>query len=421
MCIYGLLGLIIIVVTVILGLNIQHVFRLPVEISTAYYQRSFMFFGIGTAIMFPFLVSQEILHGLNKIYLRNFISVMQMLLTLFLTWFALSHSAKIMSLTFITLGLGFVENILYWFIIHRNIPQFRFDFRYFDTKLISGAVSFSLFAYIITCSNLLIFRTDQIVISVFLGISSVALFQVSSRITQLFQQFSSQFQSSITPVASGLFVKKEGERLVRLIIGGNRAVGFISTFLVIPLFIYLPDLLRLWLEVIDPRITLIGRVLLISMFIYQCFRSSNEQILLMCDKHKVLAGIVAVEAVLNLVLSIFFLRIWGVIGVAIGTLVPNIIVVFVSLSIAVVFAKVGILQFFKRIYFRNILVLIINSVIAYGLNFYMFKHTLFSLFLVNSVYVLVFLVVYFMIGLSSEERKIGTNYFGIRFPHKSSI
>ncbi len=69
------MSFVIIAGTLIASCFIRELLNLPPGADTGYYRLCFLLFGIGSATIFPFGVFPEILVGLQKIYLRNNITV----------------------------------------------------------------------------------------------------------------------------------------------------------------------------------------------------------------------------------------------------------------------------------------------------------------------------------------------------------
>ena len=110
-------------------------------------------------------------------------------------------------------------------------------------------------------------------------------------------------------------------------------------------------ILYIWLEVTDPEILTITYLMNISMYFLIIFRSGSSNVLLMTGSHKFLAVVGTAESVINIGLSIVFILLFGVIGVAMGTLVPNVFLsVFIIFPAACKFSKIKIWQYFTNIY-----------------------------------------------------------------------
>jgi FkbM family methyltransferase len=96
---------------------------------------------------------------------------------------------------------------------YKKIPSLKIKFSLFTKDMLKDVISFSLFAYIVTFSNMIIFKTDQMVIAMFGTVAFTALYQISSRLADMFRQFSTQFYDNLNPIASVLFTKGDKDNL----------------------------------------------------------------------------------------------------------------------------------------------------------------------------------------------------------------
>jgi len=289
---------------------------------------------------------------------------------------------------------------------YKKIPSLKIKFSLFTKDMLKDVISFSLFAYIVTFSNMIIFKTDQMVIAMFGTVAFAALYQISSRLADMFRQFSTQFYDNLNPIASVLFTKGDKDNLSDMLIYSTRLVGFISTMLLVPIVIYTKPLLLIWLNIDDEIVTITAIILLFALYSQVFLRDTVEHILLMIERHKELTIISSLEAIANLVLSIIFIKYYGIVGVAFGTLIPNIILALIyNIPVASKFTNNSISNFFKIAIKGNILSGLITAIIAYSL-FYLFQPTTLIAIVINGISVLIiYLIVYYFFGLTSNERQ----------------
>ncbi len=216
-------------------------------------------------------------------------------------------------------------------------------------------MSFSIFAYIVMFSNVIIFRTDQLVISMFSTVALVGVYQIVSRVSELFRQFSTQIHDILGPLSASLFVTNKHDDLQNTLLNTNKIVGFISTLLFIPTFLYIDKLLYFWLEIESIEVVYTAMILLVSMYVLVFFRSSSVQVLLMCERHKELTVVAILEAIMNLALSIYLVQKYSIIGVALGTLIPNIFFALVyNIPVSCKFSKISVFYYLKEVVFKTI-------------------------------------------------------------------
>ncbi|HRX76742.1 MAG TPA: hypothetical protein P5342_04725, partial [Candidatus Cloacimonadota bacterium] len=319
------------------------------------------------------------------------------------------------------------------YVVHRLIPTFKLSLKHYDRSLMRSVMGFSLYAYLITFTNLIILKTDQLVISVFGSVAMVAIYQISIRLTDTYQKFSGQFLDNLGPVSATLFAAGNKSKMTEVMIESNRLMGIISSLLLVPLIVYVKPLLNIWLELDHTAGMICALILLISMYVLLFFRSSSVYVLLMANEHKILAVVAVIEAIANLGLSIMFIHLmprWlagynipdaAIIGVAAGTFIPNVIMAFVfNIPKACRFAGISIAQYFKDVVLRTLIVTAISFGFAFGLYKLAYPGRLLMVLLYGALTATFYLILTYFIGLKVWEKKQIRDYIRSKISHAAS-
>lgn len=363
---YCIMSVIIAISTVFLINYIDVIFKFPPEADISFYKNVMLFFGIGTAITFPTGTFPEILKGLKKIYVINIITIIYMLLNLCGVFVLFKYHFGLFELTVFTIFINLLKNLIMWMSVKRLMPEIEISPGLFDPSLLKNILTFSIFAYLIMFANMIIYKTDQIILGFMLGIESVALYQVGSRLSDMMVQFSSQFQANLTPIAAALYKNREFSRLNTILTESNRMIALMATFFFIIMTVLAKQILFVWLKIDDPSITMIAYVMNISMYILVLFRSGSSKVLLMAEKHRFLSAVAIIESILNVVLSIILVKFYGAVGVAIGTLAPNIIFsIFIIFPATCRFTEISILYYVKNIFIPVAFISVLPAAILY--------------------------------------------------------
>ena len=400
---YVMLSSVILIFTVLLASNLDKVFTFSSNENLEYYQTVFYIFGVGTALLFPFGFFREVLRGLQKISLRNNIDIVFLVINFVLLTLCVEYGYSLVYMASAAILVQFLTNLFMAIYVFKNIPSLKISFSLFCKKRVSALMGFSIFAYIVMFSNIIIFRTDQLVISMFSTVALVGVYQIVSRVSELFRQFSTQIHDILGPISASLFVTNSHDKLYNTLFHTNKIVGFISTMLFIPTFLYIDKLLYFWLDINNDEVITTAKILLVSMYVLVFFRSSSVQVLLMCEKHKQLTAVAIIEAIANLALSIYLVQKYSIIGVALGTLIPNVILaVIYNIPVSCWFCKVSIFYYLKEVVFKTILL----GVGVYAL-FYYFAvsiDSLYELVLYGALCSICFTALFY-ITLNKNDRK----------------
>ena len=416
---YAAFSVLILIFTFVLSANLQHIFAFSAQ-NLPYFRKVMIIFGIGSALSFPFGFYTEILRGLQRMHLRNLIQVSFTVLNFAGMALAIHQRWNLSGMVFVAIGTNLCASLSMMILVHRLIPAFRIRPRFYDRSLLKSVMGFSLYAYLITFTNLIILKTDQLVISIFGSVAMVAIYQISVRLTDTYQKFSGQFLDNLGPVSATLFAAGNKDKMTQVMLQSNRLMGIISTLLLIPLIVYVRPLLSLWLNLSHTAGLICAVILLFSMYILLFFRSSSVYVMLMANEHKILAKIALAEAAANLALSVLlihklpgilesfgiFIPDSAIIGVALGTLIPNLVFAFgFNVPKACRFASIPISRFYSTVVFRTLITGSLSLAFALALSYIHYPGKLILVLLYSALTALFYGILTYLLGLEKWERR----------------
>jgi Na+-driven multidrug efflux pump len=129
-------------------------------------------------------------------------------------------------------------------------------------------------------------------------------------------------------------------------------------------------------------------------------------------RHKILAATSITSGVANLVLSILLVRPFGLVGVALGTLIPNTIEFCVILPFTMRILGIGVVDALKEIFFPTLSPAILMSLMLYLWTRAVPQFSFLTLGLAALTGVIIYGIGYLVLGASKGERKM---YRGIAF------
>jgi O-antigen/teichoic acid export membrane protein len=320
--------------------------------------KAYLVFFAFLAMGFPAGVFPEILRGLQRIDLVNWLQIGGLVANLALLTSALLLGWPFPIVMLVSVATSVLPSMAAGLLAMRRAPGLSIAPGRFELASLSGVLGFSLIAYTITFTNLIMSRTDQAVISLSLGVALVATYQAGYKAAEMFGLFSVQLQDALTPAAAQLHARGDREGLVRLLVASTR----MTTALTIPLAAlcaaYLEPLVRV-LTGLDEvtRPTLATGWLLIGATLSSLLTNScSKRILMMCGWEKRLLWASVADAVGNLLLSVVLVRYLGVAGVALGTLIPTFLVgVLWILPMTARFADISLGSLLSRAYLPGLL------------------------------------------------------------------
>lgn len=303
------MSFVIIAGTLIASCFIRELLNLPPGADTGYYRLCFLLFGIGSATIFPFGVFPEILVGLQKIYLRNNITVLAKILELAGVGILLVFNRGLIALIIFTLALTALTQSFMMIAVLRSIPGFRILLRW-DGKIFRGICSFSGTVYLTSIAKIVWERCSVLFISIFCGLVPVSVYLIGVRLTVLMTQFTGPYQENISPLSALLHSRGKREHLGRILVNSMRWNSFLATGMTIGILIYSPVLIRFLFRYTDnlEQASLICRITVVSVWFWLVFRAIPEKYLLMAERHKLLAAAALTECTLFAGSSILLLQ-----------------------------------------------------------------------------------------------------------------
>ena len=369
-------------------------------------QYALLIFGIGMAILFPLSTFVDILTGLRLIYLKNIVMILLRIVEIFGIYALIAaHSKFIAFVVFSTvMNVGFTAFLA--LIVKKKIPTFKILPK-IDVGVFKEIWNFSFFVYLNSLAMLITAKTDRFILSSILGLPSVSAYQIGTRLPEMSQSLSSQFQDNVIPVASNLAKKNDLAGLKTILVNGMRFSAFVSFGATILFYVLTPQTVKVLFGFTSLEITAICRIFLISQFVYCAVRNVPYRYLQVSSKHKFIAMSSTIQAIATIALGIWFCKQFGTIGIAWASLIPNVLIsVVVIFPVAFKKLNIGFSDLFA-IYGKPFFAALVAGVFCFGIekSFGQTSWSIFALIIAYFLSGLVYLGAGWVIMLSRDERK----------------
>jgi len=170
----------------------------------------------------------------------------------------------------------------------------------------------------------MIFYSDSVVIGIFLSAGAITYFAIAGSLVNYVRNVVSLLTDTFYPAATRMDAKQDFAGLRELLILGTRIAVLVALPLCLGLVFLGEQFIVLWMGPAYASSAVFLTVLIIPQ-ITATSQYVSALILAGMAKHKVLAYLALAEGVVNIVLSIVLVRRIGLIGVAWGTAIPDII------------------------------------------------------------------------------------------------
>jgi O-antigen/teichoic acid export membrane protein len=207
---------------------------------------------------------------------------------------------------------------------YRIFPDLRIRPSLFRRDRLREVTGFSVYASIIDWANKLNYQLDELVIGVFMGPAAVAVWAPAERIISGTQRLTNQLNGVLFPVIVESDASQQKERLQRILMQGT----LLSLAMVVPIAIALillaDPLIHAWLG--ERAAAMAGAIPIIQILAVavaiRVGTATGTTLLKGAGKHRMLAFVNLGTGVANVLLSMALIARFGLVGVAVGTLIP---------------------------------------------------------------------------------------------------
>jgi O-antigen/teichoic acid export membrane protein len=316
-------GAVALVVTVLLAFLARSLAKNPSDAAVLW--KLIVILGVYTALLFPSRVLQGTLEAQLRYDQTAIIDWLTLVLKTALLIVILRHGYKVVALALATVASGIPAIVLYIYFISKELPFLRLDARYWSRDTARKLFSFGIYSFVANIANIIRFRVDALVVASFVGLTAVTHYRIGSTLTQFFGGMMEALVGSFPAV----FSRQEGaanyEGLKRTYFFATKVTTSIASFVGFGLIVWGKPFIRVWMgpAYLDAYPVL---VVLTTGLIIGLSQLASPQLLYGLAKHKYTALANSLEAIANLALSIILAKRYGMIGVALGTLIPMVLV-----------------------------------------------------------------------------------------------
>ncbi len=265
-----------------------------------------------------------VIMGYQRFDIVNLINTVNTLARFLLIWIFLRKGAGVITIAAITLISSLSEGLLTYIYSKKLFPAFRFAYRYLTRDNLRKILAFSGFSFISNIMDNLIYQTDYIVIGIFSTSSDVVNFSIPNRFVQYFRTIALQFFNVLIPTVSELEARNETEKIREITVQSIK-YSYVFCFLIGTILLFFGDeMTEIWVGgkyvwTIGILIALtISHIVTIPLNIYRI-------VLWGLAKIKVPTILTTLEGLTNVILSVILIKSMGIMGVALGTAIAQIV------------------------------------------------------------------------------------------------
>lgn len=275
----------------------------------------------------PLEVFSAALSGCRRMDLVNASEITSRLLIAGGIYLALRSGGGLVAMAAIQAGGRILIWVLTYNLAQRALGGFSLrlsQVRRSELRALSGLGSMNV---VINICRIVIGRSDLVVVGLFLGLKATAYYNIGRMVVEYASSINGSLTLAFTPHLTHLYSQGDRAGTKRLFLLGVRVSCLMALPLAACMFSFGRDFLKLWVGAAYVTGSVFQRsdVVLMVLLAAQLTRwpqSISWQLLYATGKYRVLVYLNMAEAVLNLGLSLALAKPLGLIGVALGTLIP---------------------------------------------------------------------------------------------------
>lgn len=317
---YTVVGALVLVATVVVASQFTRWFHVAPE-QLGHAGTVVLLAGISVALGFPLGVFGATLSGLQRYDLANGIGIVVSILRAVAFVVVLRLGFGIVGLAWTSLAMNLLGHSSNWIVASRLLTGVRFGTHWVDRAHLKLIGSYSSIAFMGALATSIAFQTDALVITGFMGASFVTPFALGAGLVDNVRTLVNSATWVLAPTASELETRGEGEKLHDMMLAGAKYSVLISWPVLFGLLIFGSNFLTTWVSADYAWAARLLTILAVPTLI-ALPQSAAGSLLFGISRHRGVVALAVLNAGLNLGLSLWWVKPFGLDGVAYGTAVP---------------------------------------------------------------------------------------------------
>jgi O-antigen/teichoic acid export membrane protein len=237
----------------------------------------------------------------------------------------LCYGYGLLALAIVTAAAAIPEKMAYIYFAKKSYPVLEFNPRYLSGDTVRRLYGYGIYALLIQLTDMLKFNVDSMVIAAFVGVAAVTHYAIATSLITHFMNLIGAVMGVLLPVFSRLETEDDFARMKNAFFLSTKISICIASFVGFGLIFWGRPFIERWMgpDYLDAYPCLVTLVIGCTVGLWQ---AASQAILFGTSKHKFYAIANAAEATANLALSLLLVRWYGIVGVAVGTMIPMLVI-----------------------------------------------------------------------------------------------
>ena len=360
---YGIIAILSGMALLVFSFFFEKVFNIPPDYILQ--GRQLFWVGAFTAfsnwILFPF---QGAVLGLQRFDVINKISILTNATNLALVYIIFSFTDSYWFYLFCSqLFITFFKSF-YFVTLHKELPEMRFSLFYFDKETFRFIFKFSFYFFAAGICDILIFQMSSVLIGIYLVAAEVAIYSIAFKIQQAIRTINGLLGFPINVLSSEIEGMEAHQKQEHLLFKGTMLETAIFIPIVIITFVFAQQLIINWVGKDFFNSVLPLRILLVFWFINGTI-VIVQSVIFGKGEVDIFLYINLSNALFNFILSIIFIKYWGIVGIALGTTLSMCIASAIGIRMMLTRLKIKGKDFWERSVSPNLFYYLIVVLLAF--------------------------------------------------------
>lgn len=361
--------------------------------------------GVSLSLQFPVRVFKGVLQANLRYDLMAWLDLLTLTLRTTLVIVVLELGGRLLGLAWVTFLGSLPSAVLTVYLAFKKLPFLRLDLSYWGRATTKTLLSYSAYSFMGHIADILRFQADNVVVGAFLGLSAVTHFSIAGKLDKYFKDL----VSAVLYIFPSMFSRLEGaqdiEGIRKVFFLGSRISLCVAGFLAFGIIAWGKPFITRWMgaQYLDayPVVVVLG----LSTF-FAVSQTPSVGLVYGTSKHKFYAYMTSAEGLLNLALSLILVQRYGIMGVAVGTMIPMALSKLVVQPIYV--SRVSVIGYgeYVKTMGKTLAVVAASLVIPFIITMKFARPDYKVLFAIGALSVALYAVPLWFLGFSAQETRL---------------
>lgn len=404
--IFKIIGVIATILGIVLYFNVENFFGKTMTIIELNKMKTMMIIlSFNLFLSFYFAIYNSIISAYEKFTFQKIVAIIHTLLKtlimLPLLFMGFKSIALCVTVTILNVLLS-IANYIYC----SKIMKINVHFQGFDKKIFKTIFNYSIWIVLGIIVDKVNWSVDNFVLGSVSGTIEISIYSIASTLNQLFISLSTAISGVLLPKMSKMIAKKaSNEELTEEFIKIGRIQYYIIFLMCSGLVLFGKQFIMLWAGVEYTRSYYVALLLIIPLCI-PLIQNLGLSIMQAMNRYKFKSISTAIMSIINIAISIYFSKMWGAIGAALGTgislIICNIIIINIYYYKEI---KLNVIKFWKSILKQTIPFIIPITIIIIVMKLTNFSGVR-AFILYGSLYTLIYCIVAYCLSMNKYEKEL---------------